>query len=85
MALAWKFEKAISEIHDNFRKCPETKLRTTTKIWRIMLLNYRDSVHLTDQAPEASCTIVGKSIGAGVYELSLKKCKPDEYTKQSMA
>jgi hypothetical protein len=60
------------DAHDGLsRKHPRkgyVPYRVTTKLWRYMLLNRRDTVTVEGKVKK----IFAKSLGVGVYELSLK-------------
>jgi hypothetical protein len=60
--------KCIDNLKDDFSKGITVPCRQQTKVWRYMLLNNKDTVVVDGKVRQ----LTAKSIGAGVYELTLK-------------
>lgn len=71
MTTKTNYDNKMIELQGFLRKAnpaQHQKCRTTTKTWRVMLLRNADTVTKDGRVRK----IIGRSIGAGVYELSLE-------------
>ncbi len=59
----------VSEVIEGFEKEQYTNRRVSTKIWKHILLTNKDNIVIRCRSTQ----LVAKSIGCGVYEITLKE------------